>query len=269
MLNHFRTLLLNLPYDGQGNEHIPSQFSGLILTSPFKELYSILFPQGSSRYYKQFLAHNYISIIRAAGLEDELKVIDSRISYSTDNTDFFKIYRYSNPAISSTAHPIFIYGQYRGIETNSNFYDNFLVTQVDNTENVLVYSTVREVYINSLGQQFTTPDAEAEIVLDLSNGMTSEPVSIGSTGISFVISGAATFTATSDKTWEFLVESPFKFNITTILSQLKAYDINKLNNFAPKVDVANYINLWNQHFNDAYRLAGLLLAYVTKLNSTL
>jgi hypothetical protein len=268
MLNHFRTLLLNLSYDDNGNEHIPDNFNALQLASPFKEIYNILFPQGSSRYYRQFLANSYLSIIDAAGLSDELLKFDPRISYSLDDADFFKIYRYSNPAISSIHHPIFIYGNYRGIETNTSFYDNFLITQVDNTEEVLIYSTVRKIYING-NQSFKTPDIEARVLLDLSNGSVTSPVLIGSTGISFVISGVETFTDTSNKTWQFLVEAPFKFNINSVLDRLKAYDTKQLFNFAPKVDVSNYMNLWNQHFNDVYRLAGFLLAYVTKLDSTL
>lgn len=267
MLNHFRTLLLNLSYDGNETEHIPVGYVSRPLQTPFAEIYKQLFPTGASRFYKLFLAHNYIEIVKAAGLEDDLKKIDPRISYQLDSSDFFKIYRYSNPVISSSNHPIFVYGQYTSNKVNDGFYDNFEITQVGSTNRVLIYSTINEYYING-SETFPTSESAAEITLTFTNG-TSDPVKIGSTGITVVFGGGATFTSTGSKTWEFLVESPFTFNLNAVIDRLPPDLVDKLFRFAKDVDTSKYENLWKQHYNIVYRLAGLLLAYVSKLNSTL
>lgn len=263
MLNHFRTLLLNQSYAGNPAEHIPEGFNAATLPAPFLEIYNALFPKATSRAFKQFIAHNYINVVRAAGLEADLKLLDPRISYSTDYSDYFKIHRYSNPVTSNTAYKIRIYGQYGGNNTSGSYYDNFLIEQVGSTQKITIYSTVREVYIKG-NQEFSLPE-DAEILLDFSDDV-SVPVLIGSTGINFTIDNGATFTENGNKSWEFLVEAPFIMNLTHILDNLQTAPIEAMFKTRPKIDVTNYENLWREHYNPVYRLAGLLLAYVTKLN---
>lgn len=265
MLNHFRTVLLNLPYAGDPTEHIPKDFGGVSLLAPFKEIYQVLFPKATSRYYKLFLAHNYQKAVEAAGLGNDLKKYDARMSYTGEYSDFFKIYRHSNPAVSNPLHPLFVYGHYTGTENSSNFYDNYRITQVDDTLKVLLYSTVKELYIKG-NQTFEEPESDAEILLDFTSG-NSAPVLIGSTGISFSIAGGSTFADTSDKVWEFLVEAPFNLNFSILVKQLETVNTAALFAYKPKVDVRSYQNLWLTHFNPVYRIAGLLLAYVAKLSA--
>ena len=172
MLNEFRTLLLNISYAGDGTEHIPSGFTALPLSSPFKDIYNILFPPGSSRYYKQFVANCYLSIMNAAGLEKDIIALDPRISYTIEDANYFKIYRHSNPAISDLTYPIFVYGDYTGIQTSGTYYDNFLITQVGDSANILVYSTVNNTYFNG-NTQYPSPTTDAQITLDLSSNINS------------------------------------------------------------------------------------------------
>jgi len=267
MLNHVRTLLLNLSYDGNGAEHIPSSFLQLPLPAPFSEVNAILFPSGSSRSYKQFLAHHYLNIIRAAGLEERLKDFDSRISYPLDRSDFFKIHRNSNPFVSNSAYPIFVYGKFRGNETNDSFYDNFEITQVSNTTKVLIYSTVRKKYMNG-NSLYDTAEVAAENQLSFVDNL-SVPIIIGSTGISFSIDGGATFTGTANKSWQFLVESPFETQVVKIINALSNLPLERLFQLPSRIDTKTFENLWKKHYNPVYRLAGLLLTYVSKLDNTL
>ncbi len=130
-----------------------------------------------------------------------------------------------------------------------------------------MYSTVRDIYING-SNQYPSDDVGAEITLDFTE-IVSTPVVIGSTGISFSIGGGPTFTDSADKTWEFLVEAPFSFRFDEIFSDLLTSNTSALFKYKPTVDVSTYENLWNKHFNPVYRVAGLLLAYVTKLSATL
>ena len=263
MLNHFRTLLLNLSYAGDRAEHIPKDFSGIILPQVFNEIYDSLFPKSTSRYYKLFLAQNYIRIIQAAGLTP-LFELDNRISYS-DSGDFFKIHRNSKPNISNIDIPIFVYGDYIANNSNLSYYDNYLISQVSNTTNILVYSTIRKVYISG-DLEFDTPDVEAEITLNFVNGV-STPILIGNSGISFSVGGGAVFSSTSNKTWEFLVEAPFVFSLNRVIDNLQSNDINTVLAAKATIDTTKYDNLWKQHYNPVYKLAGLLLGYVARIDN--
>lgn len=261
MLNHFRTLLLNLSYNGDPTEHIPEDFRARTLTPELDAIHKLLFPVDTSRYYKLFLAHCYLQVIKAAGLDDELKSFDPRISYSLDYSDFFKIQRHSNPAISSTSHPIFIQGSFRGNETGGSFYDSYLITQVDNLESVYIYSKVKKHYIkeNLLFEQI---EDAAKNNLTFTNGV-SAPVIIGSSGITFSLGGGDTFADSANKTWEFLVEGPYSFDLLKKYNTLKLYNTSVV--FKGK-NPTKFENLWKQHFNPIYGLAGFLISFITAIN---
>lgn len=269
MLNHFRTLLLNLGYAGDAEEHIPSEFQSLTLSGPLAELYALLFPATASRFFKRFLAQSYISLIHAAGLQDEITSFDPRISYSLDTGDYFKINRFTNPSISSSAHPIFLYGEYATTNATGNYYDSYRIEQISNSTNIRIYSNVREKYVKLDGTY--TPDAgSAAIALDFTDPNTSARVPIGNTGVSFAIGGGATFTGSSSKTWEFIVEAPFKFGFDKVYKILQgSLTPARVLDYKPEVDVTKFANLWKQHYNPVYKVAGLLIAYVKKVDSIL
>lgn len=267
MYNQFRTLLLNLPYAGDGAEHIPSTFNGVILPSVLLSIYNILFPANTSRYYKNFLAQNYLQIIASAGLSDVFTTLDPRISYDIDSNEYFKIYRTSNPIVSDVTSPIFISGQYNNIASNNYYYDNFLISQIGSSNNIVVYSTINNVYLNGINT-FLSPD-NAHISVTFNNGV-SEPVLIGRTGLSFTLGGGNTFSDGSGRTWSFIAEAPYVFNFNAIMSALSNNpNVAALFNYHPAVDVTTYSNLFNYNFNTVYQLAGLLVAYVLKCNSLL
>jgi len=259
MLNHDRTLLLNLDYVAN-SEHIPSEFKAMQLPKELQAIYDILFPQGSSRYYKLFLAQNYLSVIFAAGLSADLEKFDKRISYSVLDNEYFKINRVSNPDISDFNFPIFISGSYNNVARNKYYFDHFEIQQVGNTNRVTVYSPVNNLY-HSETESFTMYDpARAEIMLE---GV----VRISNTGISFAIAGLD-ITSTERKRWSFIVEAPYTFDFTTVYNNLVTSDkVDGLFQFKPEIAVTNYDNLWTMHYNPVYKLAGLLLAYIEKVNS--
>lgn len=268
MLNHFRTLLLNLDYQGDSTEHIPVDFRGLALPQELTKVYNTLFPKGISRLYKIFLTQNYLNVIKSADLESEIIKFDNRISYSND-PNFFKINRITNPIISNERHPIFIYGKYNTNSINQNYYDDFLISQIDNTQKINIYSKVREVFINE-DKTYIESGPEAEILLDFTDPNISKPVLINTMGISFAIANYSQFFDTSDKTWEFIVEAPYVFEFNNIFNSLLNTEItDQLFNYRTDVDVTKYENYWKLHYNPVYRLAGLLIALVKKLNALL
>ncbi len=262
MYNQFRTTLLNLAYASDPNEHIPSEFGGVELPPVLATIYNILFPPNTSRFYKNFLAHSYLQLIMAAGLEDTFTLYDSRITYDVNNHNYFKIYRNSNPIVSNAAFPIFISGKYSDVLSNTYYYDRFLISQIDNSSTVSIYSIINQVYL--VGAQKTTDVEDAAIPVIFLSGDVSEPINIGSTGLNIKI-GGLNFTGSSDKTWDFVVEAPYSFNFKPLIQKIKNDPRSKeLFNYRPDVSVTKYENLYNDHFNTVYQLAGYLVAYVIK-----
>lgn len=268
MLNHFRTLLLNQSHKEGSLEYIPIGFNTITFPRELQRIHDILFPAATSRYFKQFLAHNYLNIVKAAGLTEELIKYDERVAYGVTD-DYFNVYRHTNPKTSHTAHPLFVFGKYRTINLNEYFYESFTISQVTNTLKVVVYSNTRRLYINGFNT-YPTAEAAAEILLDFTdaNGV-SKTVEIGDTGISFAISGAAdTFVSSAGKTWEFIVEAPFEFHFDKIYNQLRTSTITAaLFKFKPEIDVTKYENMWLSHPSSVYKVAALLCAFVEKANS--
>lgn len=264
MLNHFRTLLLNLDYSGDVSEHIPSKYIPIQLPSKLARLNSVLFPETASRFYKTVLAHTYLNILDSAGFSDEVKSYDKRISYDLTDSSFFKVNITSNPKISDSQFPIFVQGLLNQYDDRDGYYDIFLVRQKENTLNISVYSRNKSKYLLGVSEYNDVNDALIPIVF---SGGSSNLCFAGTSGIRFNIGGdTTTFQATSNKSWEFSVESPIKTDIPTIYARLLALNpFNILNGF--KVNIADYEYIWNNQKNLLYKLAAFLLAYVRVLNS--
>ena len=80
MYNHFRTLLLNETYvDSAECDYVPNLFVQVLLPPVIQHVYAILLPPDLSLAKKRFYVWNYINLIKAAGLYDELKKFDFRI----------------------------------------------------------------------------------------------------------------------------------------------------------------------------------------------
>jgi len=273
MLNQFRTLLLNLSYDPSSPEdHIPADFIPRVLPTVLSRVYDILFPPKTSRFYKQFLAQNYLGLIDAAGMSDVTIEKDNRMSYSLDTGEFFKIHRNSNPIQGPNNNgrfPVFVSGSFITNLQSNYYYDQFTITQIGHTNNVSIKSDITGLYHNEIGTA-TSPDfSTVELVFE--DGVVSKPVNISTTGISFCIAGTnASFTDidTAGKTWTFTVESPYVFNFQTVYNNLNTSNLPMdLFNYRKDVDVSNHQNIWLLHYNSVYKFAAFLSAYVAKVQT--
>lgn len=262
MLNHLRTLLLNLTYQ-MPSEHIPIGFQARSLPDDLLAMHQILFPFETTRYYRLFLVQNYLNIIRGAGFDDKVLEFDTRISYDLQNDQFFKIHRFSNPKISNTKFPLFPSGRMENADRSSYYYDSFLIRQVGSTANITIYSRVDGVYLD--GSQTFTDAASAEISI-VANGSVTEPIDIGKTGVSFVLGLGETFTSSSNKTWEFLVEAPYEFDFADTLERISILQPFKLFD-KYGLDLTEFENIWNLHYNPVYRFSAFLLAFGKVINS--
>jgi hypothetical protein len=269
MFNHFRTLLLNESFAGVGSEHIPSGFVSISLFSSLKNFYKLLFPENSSRFYRSFLTHNYLNLIESAGLSNDLKSFDPRISYDLNaEKDFFKFHRISNisygSAVDNKNFSLTIKGKYNAQIDVDDHYEHILISQTG-VNTVTVQSLVNnKFYLNSSGGTNHT----LNFTDNAGHTGPTDFVNIGNTGISFSLYAPTNF-ATTTKTWEFIIEAPFNFSFDNLNSLLKISDnaINQMLAVTPNFDTSKYENLWKTHFNPVYRVSGLIIAFVSRIDA--
>jgi hemolysin activation/secretion protein len=96
---------------------------------------------------------------------------------------------------------------------------------------------------------------------------------MGDTGLSVTLTGdfnnlTTGFTKTSNKRWSFIAEAPFSFDMGEKINNLniKYRHVERMFEYNRNSCNSTYENMWNQHFNDTYKLTGLLLAYVERMN---
>jgi hypothetical protein len=246
-----------------------------VLPLELQNTYNILFPPNTSLYYKHFLVYCYLRIIAAAGLRNSTLSYDKRTTYDLD--DFTDYFRFSRATISESNDPdfkILISGKIKGAETLKYYANNFVVRQIENSDSVLVFSTTQEEYYKFGKLPSKNPEGmEIALTPNPASPGVSSIIPVGDTGMYFSITGPfqggnTDFSTTSFKTWSFTVETPFNFDFSSKLKELEnSYQLvdNMFLKYKESCD-PSYEYLWRQHFNSVYRLAGLLLGYVERVN---
>lgn len=274
MVDHFRTLLLNLSYNNDRSEYIPSSFTARRLPAELQAIHDVLFPVGTSRYYRLFLAHNYMKLLEAAGIEEDIKQFDGRITYNVSATSFFKLHRISNPVYVSPESPtsddklmkLHVTGKYAHAVNLNNFYETIKITQTGTTNVFRVDSVDAEDNVINTYHTGLTIDFDDQF--GATSG-TSEVIDIGQTGLSFYFYSESTLgSQTAGKVWKFIAESPISFDINTTYELLKNSEYKIDGMFLQKASIVTdkYDNLWKKHFNKVYKLAGLLMSYVARVD---
>lgn len=264
MLNHVRTLLLNLDYDASApEEHIPLGYESKSFPAQAEIVRSKLIPL-SSRWTRQYYAHQCLSWVQASGLTAGLSLIDSRISYRLeDHTSYFQVDRISIPTgvnlvAPDTSITVYVNGNYTRVFDNNMPYEVVSVTQQTNTNNVVVESrdfsgnTLR-VYQTSLLSWVGSTAVLRITDLGLVVYLTLPP-------------GRA-FTDSSDKSWTFVVEHPLDFDFEKVYSSVMsvAPSIVETLKLPAAVDVSKYDGIWKYHGNKVYKLGALVISLTGRL----
>lgn len=245
------------------------------LPQPLQRFYDILFPAGSSDYYKQFLLYTYLRIVDASDKRDNIRKYDNRISYNLDSiSEYFRFPRISITSSSDTSYKLLVTGKLTNKEDVEYFTNNFIITQVGSTSNVLIYSPTQGKYLK-LGKPPSSSSVGMEITLSLAenNNTVTKAVDIGETGLKFNLVGPFTsdskgFLTSADKSWIFSAEAPFSFDFKSKMDELNAnYQIvENMLAFGDSLCDPMYTRMWHLHYNDTYKLAALLLAYVERVD---
>jgi hypothetical protein len=252
----------------QYSQFTDRNYTNIVLPIELERIYNILFPPTASFYYKQFLLFCYLRTIAATDMSSKISIYDSRISYDLDEVgDYFKFGKISAPYNSNPLFNILASGRSVSNEAANNFTNKYTVIQPQNSLSVLVRSDTQRLYYKPGVAPSMQP---AGMATQLTGSQyASDTIAIGDTGISFSIAGPlSAFTQTSDKYWTFYVDAAPQFNL---LDRVKFLDVHyttvdEMLNYARAASDNSNENLWRMHYNPVYRLAGLLLAYVERVN---
>lgn len=246
------------------------------LPQTLQRFYDLLFPTGSSDYFKQFLLYTYLRIVAASDKGEDVKLYDPRIAYDLDNiSDYFRFPRVSITASSDPSYKLLITGSFKNKEDVEYFTNDFIISQVGLTTDVLIYCPTQGKY-HKQGKPAARSSTGMINTLQLAenNSTISKTIAIGETGLKFNITGPFTadaprgFLTTGNRSWAFSAEAPFVFDFASKMKELSAnYQIvENMLEYGEELCNSSYSRMWHMHYNDTYRLAALLLAYVERVD---
>lgn len=244
-------------------------FNQISLPIDLQKFYNILFPDSASNYYKQFLLYCYLRIVDSTDRREDIKKYDHRVSYDLDLIfDYFKFNRVYLDDGNPKDYKLLVFGKMLA-STSANYYSNkFLISQIPNTSSVQIYSYTQNKFYTPYSLPKDSATDSATILTAATPGIT-KPTAIGDTGLFFsVVGNLQNFLSQYTRTWEFTAEAPFRFDFSAKIQELNNYQhvVDKMLAYRKTDCDVTYENLWNLHHNDVYRFAGLLLAYVERVN---
>ena len=250
-------------------------YSKLTLPPVLQRFHEILFPANTSDYYKLFLLFSYLRLIAATDKAEHVKLYDSRIAYDLNEIQsYFRLAGITGTLSSDPLYSILPSGKILNTETVNASSIKFIVQQVDNSGNLVIFSPTQLKYYK---QGFSPSSNITGMLTSLEFGAdpyTSKPVVVGDTGLSFNLTGpigdtgtGTDFSTSSYKTWAFAVDTSLSFDFLTKMNELETRQnlVDAMLGFERDSCTLTYENMWRMHPNSAYRLAGLLLAYVERI----
>jgi hypothetical protein len=304
------------------NPFINKDYTQLNLPYELQRFHNLLFEEGYSEYFKQFMLFSYLRLIEATDRAEDIKKYDPRITYSLGDFDSY----FSFPKVGAVISNDIDFKLLTSGTPLSNPYANaavneLVIRQVGKTQNILVFSNIQKLFYKPGKPPSKTANGmEITLTLDPLNPSLSQIVNIDGTGLSFHITGPfngvipnawvslknyklndtvlynnltyisirehnssnhpssdtlnwKTYTPTSfltkgNKTWVFAYNAPTKFDILSKFKEVSQRDqiIDDMLDFSKELCERTYENIWKTHYNDIYRFAGLLLAYVERVN---
>ena len=258
MVNHFRTLLLNLPYVGNTWEHIPSFFRGIPLPKALSDFHNLIYPSDATREYKLFLAFTYLRIIQAAGKNEAFSLKDPRITYDmADDGSLFLFNRTSNPQARDSVFKMTVTGNYvfpADYHAKSEIRITVYEQEVGGSLTVLISNESDTLYTHSMAPLVYT-------------NYVSAPITLTGTNLTIQITNTGQDEQEYPNAWTLLCQGPYVFNFTGLMASLKdnAMLVEAMLDYRRDLGIDTYENLWKSHPNSVYRLAGLLISYVLRI----
>ena len=255
MINHARTLLLNrkpdnVAYGGlPGDEYMPVDFAPLKkLPTYLKSIRAMLLGSDPDRLFGNYRAQQYLSLLHATELVEFVTDLDPRITYDLGSREFFDDSMFT----ATVSHPsLQVLGDFGSPDGSGRSRHEWDV-------NILTGSTV-EIARQTKPQQHSVQD------YTFTDGMSNQLPLVGSTA-KFRIKQSTT------TTWAVSGYARPSADLGSIMAEIESVGeryMNDLFGVGTAVGGAEpfktFRNLWADHPELPYRLGGVLLAVIYRL----
>lgn len=255
MINHARTLLLNMPgrdssRENPGEEYIPPDFAPVVLPSYLVSARRLLLGTAPDRYFLNFRAHELMRYLHETELADYVYRLDPRVTYWPETTTplLDKDSRISvAQALGPTDTKLFFNGRPGADNSRGRCLYDFVVSVVTEGGNTVVRA-----------EQVGGHAAET-VVAPGSN--LSEFLPLGPTGVQVRVSKP-----TPGSRWTVTTLAKPAPAISTVLPALELIGeptlLELFGVLTTTEPYATFRNLWTDNRNPVYRLGGFVLAMI-------
>lgn len=251
MINHFRTLLLNLPATDSpphNEEFVPKDFQPSGLSAPANAVRTALFQREFPRDYMNFIATSLTKMVYGSRYGEYLNQLDKRVTVDvrTNSVESF------SPFINHTAKErVFVTGTYLPVSSDGIFND-----------------TWRARYVSSTEIEFTRQrDGVSETKLFTFSGDMSGKVELSGRNIFVQVVGATSVPFIS---FDINAGVPYFYDINVAIERLLQVDIGRI--FLTKKyssQMETFKNLYVMGSRSDIKLTGALLAYTFHMTERL
>lgn len=256
MLNHFRTLLMNVSRDGLGPdalaaEYTPPEFVPMALPRSVAKLSSVLYGRRPDQYMLNWRTRQVLQVVHATELAEYITALDPRITYLPFPVDAVYNGGYA-PSI-------------RNIDGHTNTLTTIGTLQPDEFAGKLFYSWRIEIYdADNVRITSQIPPTTTTLTPYAMYNDRSESLALPGSNWACTVSGPV------GTAWELSCIARPQRDAATVLALLKSamteVDALELFGTAPVEPFKTFSNCWFKHPSFAHQLGGLLLAAVYRLD---
>lgn len=256
MINHARTLLLNLDGGGTGflsdigEEFIPPTFRAITFPGFLQQVHAVLFGGNPDRVMFNFRARQYLGILHHTELEEFVLELDNRITYDVLPTDdlFNNDFAPRITKLEGTTSEIFLIDEVGPPDQSGRTRHSWRILIVDSD---IVRVTRQTPPIQISDQTYTLTQNLSSLFQLVGSGL------------------QARFGAGVGSEWLITAIARPEEEISTITTNLESVGGDVLDNLfgvgsskGTTEPFLTFRNLWKKHPEAPYRLGGILLAWI-------
>ena len=297
MINHGRTLLLNIwaqsvQTQHAGYEYVPAAYRPLVLPTALKTVRRVLFGSNPDQRFLNLRARELLSYVHQTPLAEYLYKLDSRVTYWPENNE--TTFKYP-PALRVTQ----VEGSRRSVAIGDEFVASnnsgratrrYTLGLYPTKPNALNVEDGEASLIIEDGVDFITKELEPDTELFLTAQTVYEPtsksadefattaafvtslpaVTLPETNVRLRLERLATDPATLSGRWYVVLDANPPPAITTLLPALELLGeplFLEIFGVTDEEPYATFKNMWFDHPLPAYRLAGLVTAFIYRMES--
>jgi hypothetical protein len=253
MINHARTLLMNVNgqgyFDGLGEEYIPNDFLEITIPTYLKNIRAMLYGHTPDRLMLNYRTRQYLGLLHVTPLAAFLQQLDTRITYRLDDNDLFvNAFGVAITPGDQTTQSLEVVGAQDSPDASGKTIQEWHVNVSDN-------DTARI-------RRLTAPRSDVAVDYVTTGGL-SDLLDLPGSTMQF------RFQQGVGSSWRIVSTARPTLSLGEIAASLqesrRAYLIQLFGIGTTKIETEpfrTFYNLWQNHHELAYKLGGLLLAYI-------